>query len=184
MSCRDMEKLIALQAEGDLPASDAGRVLGHMETCAICRALLAELALSQTALRQLRDEPLDESAVAAWRRGVIGRIEAGDPKRRFVWAWALAAAVAGVLLVVAMSQMTSRPIPPAPSAPSIASVMAPPPLAVVAAEPVQPQPAVRARRPRPRPRPMPDAEPLLVRLETSDPDVIIYWIVDKKGGLI
>ena len=181
MNCRDMERLIALHAEGDLPASEAGRVLGHMETCATCRALLAELASSQTALRQLRNEPLDESAVAAWRRGVMDRVEAGGPKRRFVWVWALAA-VAATLLLVAVSQMPSRPIPPAPSVPSIASVMAPPPLAVVAAEPVQPRPVTRVRRPLPKPQPKADTEPLLVRFETSDPDVIIYWTVERKGG--
>lgn len=183
MNCRDMEKLIALQAEGDLPASEAESVVRHLETCAACRALLAELALSQTALRQLRDEPLDEVAVAAWRRGVLDHIEAGVPKRRFVWVWTLAAAAAGVVLVVAVSQMPSRPIPQAPSAPSIASVMAPPPLAVVAPTPVQPQPLARVRhRARPRPQPEPDAQPLLVRFETSDPNVIIYWTIERKGG--
>lgn len=85
MNCRDMEKLIALHAEGDLPASDAEGVLGHLETCASCQAFLAKLALSQAALTQFREEPLDEMAVAAWRGAVMGRIQVESPKHRFAW---------------------------------------------------------------------------------------------------
>jgi hypothetical protein len=30
-------------------------------------------------------------------------------------------------------------------------------------------------------RPAPAAEPLLVKLITDDPEVIIYWVIEKKG---
>jgi len=55
----------------------------------------------------------------------------------------------------------------------------PPMRAAVAEEPVTaghgPTPHRRVRRRSP-------AEPLRVKLFTSDPDVVIYWIVDKKEG--
>jgi hypothetical protein len=38
-------------------------------------------------------------------------------------------------------------------------------------------PVKRARKKRP------PAEPLRVKMFTSDPDVVIYWIVDKKEGI-
>jgi hypothetical protein len=218
MNCRDIEKLIALHAEGDLPAGEGERVLKHLETCANCRTLLAELTSSQTALRQLRDEAVDETATAAWRRGLMSRVETESPKRRFAWGLAFAAAAAGIAVaVIAVNQMASRRAPPAPPVPSIARVMTPPavgaglhPQAPIPSRDqrerfyeneVQPsrnrQGAVlrkpSAQRSRDRqgavvepkvrqPQPAPDTQPLLVKFETSDPDVIIYWTIERRGG--
>jgi len=58
---------------------------------------------------------------------------------------------------------------------------APPP-----APPPRLQPAKRSVHPARRrvapPKPAPEPqEPLLVKLETPDPDVVIYWIVEPKG---
>jgi hypothetical protein len=46
----------------------------------------------------------------------------------------------------------------------------------------RPVPRVHRRLPMPAPQPTVNGQPLLVKLETSDPDVIIYWIVEGKGN--
>jgi hypothetical protein len=51
----------------------------------------------------------------------------------------------------------------------------------VAAVPVHHHPKHLRLRPAPEPKTEEPAEPLLVKLETPDPDVVIYWIVEGKG---
>lgn len=145
MNCRDMEKLIALNAGGDLPAPDADRVREHLDGCAACRAATAELAESQAMLAALRSESLDERTLANWRRSLMDRIEAGGRQRRFPWPWAWAAVAAGVLLVLTISHVAMRRTQPAP-APIVAHVAPPPP---PPAE-VQPRRVAHIHRRRPR----------------------------------
>jgi hypothetical protein len=48
--------------------------------------------------------------------------------------------------------------------------------------PHPPQPPVAHRSLRHHRAPAPAAETLLVKLETPDPNVVIYWIVEGKGN--
>jgi hypothetical protein len=41
---------------------------------------------------------------------------------------------------------------------------------------------VHVRRHRPRLRPSFKSEPLVVKMITDDPQVVIYWLVDQSGG--
>lgn len=200
MNCRDMEMWIALRAEGDLPAAEEERVREHLDACAACRSMAAELAESQAALKALGDEAVDGAALAAWRKGLMDRVEARGARRRFAWGWAFAAAAAAVVLVFGLSQVAPRRVPQ--PAPPVVARMTPPPPEVLMNVPSSPgmsrglprggQPPhrrhVRSRPPEPQSEPQSElqptinGEPLLVKLETSDPNVIIYWIVEKKGS--
>jgi hypothetical protein len=123
------------------------------------------------ALRELRDEEIPPAAYTAVRARVRDRIAT---HRRPAWGWwtaAAAAATAAVLMLIP---------PPAPP------VLKPGPRMVAIADP-----AVKAPIPKPRQRPRPvrrrattaaqHTEPLLIKMLTDDPDVVIYWVVDTKG---
>lgn len=180
MSCEAFEKLIALDAGGDLTPAETARVRVHLEACAPCRELARSIGESQAGLKALAGASLDEDALARWRRGLLARIEA-EPRRRILgwrWAWAAAAAMALVVLV-AVTQLPRR----TPSLPLVARAV-PPAVSRPSGLPRPPRPLapVAHRRPRHRRAPAPATEPLLVKLETSDPNVVIYWIVEGKGN--
>ncbi|MEK7406458.1 MAG: hypothetical protein AAB225_15255 [Acidobacteriota bacterium] len=170
MTCGRFERWIALEVEGDLPARKAGRLARHLEACDGCRELAASLRASQAALRALREEPVSEAELRLVRQRVLACVRAGEAVRAgwLRWAWVGAAAL---VLVAGLSLWRPRPVE-APPPPAVARVEAPIPAVV----PSEPAPA------RPRPKPERPAGPLLVRLETADPQVVIYWIFDENGG--
>ena len=87
------------------------------------------------------------------------------------WAWALAAAAAILLaigLAVKPAARSQKPV-------RAAVVSAAPVPKVAAAIPIHQARPRRAKKPKP-------VEPLLVKMFTSDPDVVIYWIVGQKAG--
>ena len=89
---------------------------------------------------------------------------------RVRWQWALAAAAAIVMAVATWKVTRVEKLP-----------MQPVRVAVAAAKPV-----VAGHGPAPRKAKRhlsPAAEPLRVKMFTSDPDVVIYWIVDRKEGI-
>ena len=204
MSCERYEELIALHVEGDLSPAESARVEAHLAGCASCAAFAGELRESQRALKELAQEELDPAALAAVRRRVGLALDAGGasrPARRPAALWALAAA-AGVAVVAFLLQRPADgppPQPPSPSAaapPRVASPVGPavrPPAAVASASAEAP----RATAPRPARRattvredvPPPtvarngDSEsPLVIKLVTNDPDIVIYWLVEQNGG--
>ena len=190
MTCEAFEKLIALDAGADLPPRETARLQAHLETCAPCRDLARSIGESQAGLRALTEVTLDEDALARWRRGVLARIE-DQPQRRILawrWAWAAAAAMALVALF-AVPRMVRRPpsevpvaqaLPPASASPN--RLTHPPQPVAQALPPASATQTVAHHHPRRHRAPAPAAEPLLVRLETSDPNVVIYWIVEGKGN--
>jgi hypothetical protein len=133
-------------------------------------------------LRRAHQEPLDEANYAAMRARVLERLRA-RPRRLWWPVWAAASlAAAGLatwLWVISVGQVGQairlpragqRPAPP------IAEVLPIPEISPVVSKPK----AKRARRAKKAPTPS-AAEPLLVKLITDDPDVVIYWIADPKG---
>ncbi|MGE5646694.1 MAG: anti-sigma factor family protein [Acidobacteriota bacterium] len=178
MNCRDFEPLLALDTGGDLAPAGAARLDKHLRTCSTCRKLARELASSQAALAALKADEPDPASLAIWRQSVLDRIAVERRPRRFIWAWAGAAAAATAALALFALIPRTIPPPPEPPAPIVARVAPPSPPAVhPAPKPHRPRP----RRPAPKPKPNYPTEPLLVRLETSDPNVIIYWIAEGKG---
>ncbi|MCC7174892.1 MAG: hypothetical protein IT159_06820 [Bryobacterales bacterium] len=121
-------------------------------------------------LRTLRDE--DAAGELAEVRGrVMAAIKGKKPSWWFAfrWRYSLVPAAAVAVAMVALSPRAQIPAPPAPP-----SLQLPAP--VIAKTPPPP----RVRRPAPEPTPAPQA-PLLVKMFTDDPDVVIYWLIDAEG---
>jgi len=192
MSCDAFEKLIALDAGDDLAPAEAARVRAHLDACPGCRELARNVAESRVALKALSEDAPDEDALAPWRRNLMARIEAAPRRPALGWRWTWAAAVAMALLALLVIRTIPRHAPPPPALlarvtppaipPALLALVAPP--AILPAPPsVEPRPARPAHsHARHRPAPTPAPEPLLVKLETSDPNVVIYWILEGKGN--
>lgn len=84
------------------------------------------------------------------------------------WEWALAAAAA-ILMAVFLSVPRGQKLP----MPPVRVAIVPP----LAGHGPAPHPLKKAKR-----HLRPASEPLRVKMFTSDPDVVIYWIVDRKEG--
>lgn len=182
MNCRRFEKSIALYVEGDLAGRKARRVGEHLEACRECREFAARLEATQSAVKELRGETVEEAALDGIRARVLERLGA-MPAVRPAWSWRLASALAAAVLVAGVFWVaTDRSAPPLPRPAVVA-----PPAPQLAVVPTAPRAVTRvAKRRKPaapkQARPQTQSEPLLVKLETSDPDVVIYWIVEPKGG--
>jgi anti-sigma factor RsiW len=163
MSCVDWEERIALYAGGDLAAAEAQAVERHVAECGGCQLLLSGLRESLGLLREAHGEPVEAAHFAAVRARVLAELERG-PARGWRWAWVYAmAAAAAMALLVAMRPRTEQrlalPLPHAPAAPAVARVVAKAPQA-------HRQVAERS-------------ETVLMKIETDNPDVVIYWIAEK-----
>lgn len=120
---------------------------------------------TQDLLHALRDEPIDPSVLTEVRRRVMAQVETRE--RRMGWWWipaALAGAIPIVLLLLVGNLDRHENL--AVSRPTM-----PPPPAIGVTRPAPP-PVRRLRRMKPKP------EPLVVKMVTDDPDVVIYWLVD------
>ena len=229
MTCRDQEGLLSLYVEGDLPDRDAVVLEAHLEECGSCRSFLGELRASQSAIKELAAEPLDEDALASVRSRVRSASRNRPPRPPAALYWAMAASLIGAIgglvwlrgrearvaeppLVAAMPSTSLRSATPPPSDtsgainhprparekhestfrahPRVVPVMdVPKPVAVlspedadqlaravVAVSQIESVEDVRA------PSPVPSDRPPLIRLATSDPDIIIYWQLESDGG--
>jgi len=198
VTCESRETLIALRVEGDLEPAEVARLEAHLAACARCRDFAEELTRSQEALKELADTELDPAVLAAVRCRVRESLD--RPRRSSVPTWALTAAAAVAIVALLVARRTDTP-PAAtatletrptevPTATAIASV-APPRLASTERAPMPSTPRLTRRPPGPARRPTMTLEPPLpaapdgaaegtpavVKLTTSDPDVVIYWVL-------
>jgi Putative zinc-finger len=188
MNCAEWEERIALHAGRDLAASEAAVVDLHLAACAECRGFHEGLRQSMDVLLEAHREPIDAAHFAAVRARVMARIPA-QPRWRWAWLGGLAAAAAVVLLALALRPVrvpepprVAVRIPPAAVIRRAGESPAPPALpALRRARPVrravgrEPRPPLERAAPRPAVRP---EQPLVVKLITNDPNVVIYWIAD------
>ncbi len=92
---------------------------------------------------------------------------------KMYWEWALAAAAA-IVLAIGLWRTPSKKPPERTAAAKIGRpTIQEASMSAVVAAPVKHVRRVRKREP---------AEALRVKMFTSDPDVVIYWIVDRKEG--
>jgi hypothetical protein len=116
-------------------------------------------------LRSAHAEPIDPAHYTAVRARVMAEIERSRmPWRRLAWISGVGVMAAAILFAIALH----RPEVPRPAPVVIAVPPAPP--APVVRERVQvarARPAVRRHR-----------EPLTIKFQTSDPNIVIYWIAD------
>jgi hypothetical protein len=154
MTCRECELLLA---DGQAEAA----VADHLRACATCRAIQEELGANALALSSLRDDELPRVKM---------------PKRRPVLPWVAAAAAAAVLALIAHQASQRKPVVEMPT--GARQVTAP--VAVTAKLPAEPAAKlpVRHHRPKPAPQSAPLEQPLLVKMLTPDPNVVVYWLVD------
>jgi anti-sigma factor RsiW len=169
MNCAEWEERVALYAGGDLAEEEASRVERHLGECAGCRVLASGIRQTLETLREAHaDLPL-EAAFGAVRARVMERAAV---RRRFGWACGFAGAAAAALAVVLLVGAERQPAPP-------------PPLALVRVPAAPPEAFVIPKRAKPVVRPAAEArartEPLLIKLVTDNPDVVIYWIAETKG---
>lgn len=176
MSCRDWEERIALYVGGDLAPAEAQAVERHVAECAGCQLLLSGLRESLALVREAHGEPVEAAHFAAVRARVLSELERGAARRwRFAWMYAMAAAV--VVLLIGWPRPEQHmvvPMPQAPAAPTVAKVQTP----VVKTVRRRSRPRVAVAR---KEEPQEPAEPMVVKLLTNDPDVVIYWITGTKG---
>ena len=170
MNCFEWEERIALYAGGDLPTAEAAAVERHVAECADCQSLLSGLRASMSLVQEAHGEPIESAHFAAVRARVLAELERAPAHRwRFAWMYAVAAAAAVVLLLAVWPRPELRlalPMPSAPAAPSMAKVRVTAPVIRVI--------------PRKRPQAAP-TESVMVKLETDNPDVVIYWIAESRG---
>ncbi|HWR50918.1 MAG TPA: zf-HC2 domain-containing protein [Bryobacteraceae bacterium] len=209
MKCGRYEEWIALDAGGDLAPNDAQRLTRHLAECAACRESAEAMAAARTEFRTLADDQIDEADLAAVRRGVRARIaEQQTPRTAFGLRWVLAAATAAVALIAAILLAPERnnALPP----PAIATQ--PNRAATVTERQHQPQPGatsyertratnavsglrqkratasgtLQATGHEPRAlQPAPSVvavSPDVVRIQTPDPNVVVYWVLESKGN--
>lgn len=173
MNCRNWEERIALHAQGDLPAPEAAKTERHLADCPDCRQFAESLTQSLALLRAAHDEPLAPAHLAAVRTRVLDRIQTPPRSRRLAWIGAASAAAAALLVFLLIPQPLApprlRPVPPPE-----------PPIALAAPPAAVSQLMKPPRRARPKPRLRQPSEPLMVKLETDDPNVVIYWIANQE----
>jgi len=179
MSCQKFELLIALYVEGDLAPGEAGMVESHLGGCEGCRQFSAEMRTSQAALKVLRNEYIAPSAFEQVRSHVL----ATRPQAWLPLIWPRYAIAAGLLVVLLAGWLVRRHTENAVvGVESVHAIMPAPP-----AQPLlRPRPpkalAARERRRLRRQAPRFKTEPLVVKMITDDPQVVIYWLVDQNGG--
>jgi anti-sigma factor RsiW len=176
MNCHALERQIALYVGADLDAQETMRVEEHLATCSDCRQLLEDLQATHSALRELASDAVDAAMLTAVRSRVLSGI---GERRKWSWPWVAAIALAAPLIVglIIPWWMAVEPLPPAPL------VHAPAPEPVMTTGVVEKPPAPRRRRVVKRP-PAPvwqEEQPLVVKMLTDDPDIVIIWLVDQRG---
>ena len=188
MNCVDWEERIALYAGGDLAPETAETVERHVAECAGCQVLLSGLRESLALAREVHAEAVEAAHFAAVRARVLAELERAPARRwRFAWGFAMAAAAAVLLLVLW----------PRPEPKTVTQARVPAPVVdqsgadspVRGGPPGPPARVSRTVRPRrkagpggpERTRGSAPPEPMVVKLLTNDPDVVIYWITGTKG---
>ena len=176
MHCKDWEERIALHVGGDLPAAESSAVERHLGECSGCQVLWSGMKESLELLHRAHAEPLPPASYTAVRGRVMAELAAG---RRVWWRWAAGLAAAVVVMLVALAVWQERPVPPLPRL--AMAVPAAPPLAYARgserSHDSQPSHDRKGVVPTHRSPTVP-RRPLLVRLVTDDPNIVIYWIAD------
>jgi hypothetical protein len=165
MTCQECQ----IELFEDAPGREA---LIHMGECDDCRTLAREIRFNADALASLQGEELAAKPFVY-------------PRRSFRPIWGLAAAAA-LVLGLGLPRLFDREVPAIPE-------VTPPVIQAKVELPV-PAPEITKRTQAPvrrlKPRPEPEtalpveepAQPLLVKMLTPDPDVVIYWLIDPPKG--
>jgi hypothetical protein len=168
MNCLDWEERVALHAGGDLEGRELEEVERHLGDCPGCQVFWSRLRETLAGLRECHQEDVPTEHFAAVRAGVAAEIERG----RRVWkrlAWVSGVGIAAALVLGLALRPAPLPGPPVRAALTIPAA----PLQARAAGPT-----VSLRPAGSLPYKGHHAEPIVVKLQTADPKIVIYWIAD------
>ncbi|HEY6990212.1 MAG TPA: zf-HC2 domain-containing protein [Bryobacteraceae bacterium] len=183
MNAHVREEILALYVRGDLPENELRRVARHIGECLDCEQVLADLSLScELFTKSLKDPTAVE--LADLRSAVMGKLRAGAADSRS-WVWMFAAAAAALLCMAALIwRGERREFPPVARLPQPG-----PPAVTLPPEPPMATPRTQvARAPRKRIAPGMRAatlitkagQPNYLKMNTSDPNVVILWQVQEN----
>jgi len=188
MSCRYSENDLALYVEGDLSPAKAEEVNVHLTSCKACRQLVDELRESQSLFKSIRQETVSPAELLHLRARVMEKVAVRAPRPfwgRWVYALAGAAFVAAIVAVVLgrYGHREQKFVKVAETSP----VMSAAPAVIHVTEVENKAPvklSTRHRRRQEVVQPKVSGEtlkPMMVKLQTADPNIVIYWLFDQKG---
>jgi hypothetical protein len=165
MNCADWEARVALHAGGDLTGAKAAEVEQHLGECSACQLLWSGVRESLSELRAAHEQLPGPAHFTAVRGRVMAELE------RSARPWRRLARICGVAAVTALLMVLAlRPGREVPQPPRLLARIPPAPAVVKAATEIRPVRQVVARVPR--------RAPLTIKLQTTDPNIVIYWIAD------
>jgi len=189
MNCKHSEKDLALYVEGDLPEAKAKEVDVHLPACTACRQVVDELSGSQALFKSIRQETVSVAELADLRVRVMERVAVQRPKLLWGrWVYALAGAAFVVVIMVGVlareghrDEKSLNVVELAPPPPSAQAVV--PPAKGESQNPVKVNVKHRARKKVIQPKVYAEPPtPMMVKLQTDDPNIVIYWLFDQNGG--
>lgn len=170
------EHELALYAAGDLDERTAPRVARHVGQCEACSASAAKIQRSREILIAAAEQP-SPSDLLEVRQRVMSRI-AGEPSRRFRWAWAFALSF-GILVIALWMR---------PGSHSLAVNLPTSPLPLALQLPAR-ELIVRARHITHRPHDRAGIRDValiqgnkggeMIRLQTADPNIVILLEAER-----
>jgi anti-sigma factor RsiW len=195
MNCKHSENDLALYVEGDLPEAKVKEVDVHLLGCRNCRQVVDELSRSQSLFKSIRQETVGTAELADLRMRVMERVAVQRPKPFWGrWVYALAGATFVVVLIAGVlareghrGETSVRVVRTVPLPPPVQAVV---PLAKGERQDLVKVNVRHRRRPEVIQRKV-SAEPLeqlkplksmMVKLQTDDPNIVIYWLFDQNGG--
>jgi hypothetical protein len=205
MSCKRYEHWAGLYVGGDLDGSRARKLERHLADCAECRELVEGLGETRAAIEGLRDESLDGSVLQDFRKRIFETIEAdaGSAGAPAWWYWGLAGSLAMLLIALTgwffIPRTIESPRQVAEEAPPAEVPATIPPRETTTSLPAEPtvekhepptkyavmdetdSPTVEPSFPETDEGPR-DADVVVVKLLTDNPDIVIYWLVESNGG--
>jgi len=175
MHCLDWEERVALHVGGDLPAAEAAPVEQHLAGCADCQVFWSGMKESLELIQGAHAEVLPQASYTAVRARVLAELDGRRAWWRGGWFYGAAAVALALLVVLAVwPGLRVKPLPRMAVAGPPAPVVVTP---VAARREAATNRGRRKRTPR-QPQQLEPRRPLLVRLVTNDPNVVIYWIAE------
>lgn len=207
MTCHKFSDQIPELIEGALAPSQAALIERHASTCSPCSDMIQQLQAIRDDLRLSVDSSIDPAVLSAVRTSVLQQLSAPSLPGFFgTWRARVAVAVVGAgvgIATTAISWNTPR-LPERSPEPTIAAVQAieqpptPEPLPLPLLLPEQRRLPAPAEPPKLPPKPQteieifalntpPESEDglsdgVILKLPSTNPDVVLYWISDGQGG--
>jgi hypothetical protein len=170
------EAVLSLYAGGELEGGESVQVTEHLEGCAECRSKVDQFRGAAAWLKGVAAEP-EAGQIYTLRESVRERTD----RRSGKWLWWTAAAAAMVVLIF-IGILRFRPVPEPPKV-STATALPPLPhgpgsvIRLVLPKSVEHEKPVRNTKPRLTLVANSSEGMPVIRVRTSDPDVVILWVV-------